>query len=305
MLPTPHVKHSWLGLSILFFALGGIGTTQLSQPPSTPVQPSTSQPPAKAEVLNVLWEGNVNAAKPWTKIEFSVKTGDRIYLRASGLIHWTDDAAPGQNDVHPTGANYLARDVDKQAYMYPYQNAGCAALLLRINKRMYAIGDESVVVARETGPVEFGVNDIPGNLFDNSGSFHVIISSVPTRSGITVAPSETREEVADLISEQKANEHQRTNDCDCEKLPREKFGVDRWIYVLRKVGHWCTKGIHVTGDDEVKVLGPDYQDFQVLYYGEIYSSRTDWRSIFQPNRGSDTVYFSATTPMTITVTVSK
>jgi len=284
----------------IFFLLIGI---YLALPSSPAPLPTIPQPPP--EVLTTIWEGDVIPSRPWTQIGLNVKPGDRLFVRTSGKVHWADDTNPGEGDVGPRGTSFPAREIQGQPYQFPYQNTGCGALLLRIKKRVYAVGSESVVIAREGGYVEFAINDKPQYLFENTGSFHVIITSPPTQTQPSIAPSESPEEVRDLIAEQTLNEHERTNDCDCDKLPREEFGVDRWRMTIRKVGHWCIKGIRVKGNQELRVQGPDYQDFQVLYFGKVYTARTDWRSIFEPDRGTDTVYFSATHPMTITITVSE
>ena len=114
------------------------------------------------------------------------------------------------------------------------------------------------------------------------------------------------------LAEERANKKNETNDCACNKLERQEFGVERWELILNKPGYWCTRGFKINEKSDVRVRPFDWhfpENFQALFHGRVIDSTAgpfaNNKSInfFSPNEPG-IVKFSAAQPTTLLVTIT-
>jgi hypothetical protein len=109
----------------------------------------------------------VSATRQWTPTSIRVNQGDRIWIQATGEIHWT----PNPND-RAISAGALSQTRTPGA---PLPNALAGALIGRIDGgQPFGIGNQTSIVAPASGLLYLGIND--DNVSDNSGQFQVVIS---------------------------------------------------------------------------------------------------------------------------------
>lgn len=111
-------------------------------------------------------EISVNAATAWSDTGVTVRSGQSIYFRASGKVHW----GPGRQDG-PAGEHNSPRQPGR-----PIPSRPAAALIGRVGDSddVFFIGDEAGAIRiRASGRLFLGIND--DMLGDNSGAFRVTV----------------------------------------------------------------------------------------------------------------------------------
>ncbi len=109
----------------------------------------------------------VSASQPWSDTGITVRSGQTLYLQATGQVRWGRDRrdGPGGEDDSPYNA---AR---------PMPNRAAAALIGRVGEdqtEVFFIGGESGPIrVRRSGRLYLGIND--EYLDDNNGNFRVLI----------------------------------------------------------------------------------------------------------------------------------
>jgi hypothetical protein len=110
---------------------------------------------------------NVAAGERWTDTGISVRSGQTIYVSATGRVRW----GPGRQDG-PGGEHNSPRNDAR-----PIPSRPAAALIGRVGDgdHYFFIGDETEAIrVRESGRLYLGIND--DYLQDNSGAFRVTVS---------------------------------------------------------------------------------------------------------------------------------
>jgi hypothetical protein len=106
----------------------------------------------------------VSATEPWTDTGVTVRSGQSIYLDATGQVRWGRDRRDG-----PAGERNSPYNAAR-----PMPNRPGAALIGRIGDDIFFIGDETGPIrARSSGRLMLGIND--EHLVDNSGNFRVTV----------------------------------------------------------------------------------------------------------------------------------
>jgi hypothetical protein len=106
----------------------------------------------------------VSAAEPWSDTGIELRSGQSIYIEASGQVRWGRDRRDGPDGEKNSPYN-AAR---------PLPNRPAAALIGRIGGDTFFIGDDTGPIhIRSRGRLELGIND--EYLQDNSGSFRVTV----------------------------------------------------------------------------------------------------------------------------------
>lgn len=108
----------------------------------------------------------VDASAPWTDTGVMVRSGQTVYVSATGRVRW----GPGRQDG-PGGEKNSPRNDGR-----PMPNRPAAALIGRIGDAddyFFIGGDEGAIRVRGNGRLFLGIND--DYLPDNSGSFRVTI----------------------------------------------------------------------------------------------------------------------------------
>lgn len=123
------------------------------------------------------WEGNIDPRRQWQSTGFRVKKGETIQITASGSVTWDPNPNTVQGTVRPNGYGRASKVLDKP-WEFPVQEAGTGALIMRIGDSTYPVGEGATISSHQDGTVEFMVNDRINYLFDNSGSFHVVVRKV-------------------------------------------------------------------------------------------------------------------------------
>jgi hypothetical protein len=109
----------------------------------------------------------------WMDTGINVQKGTKLYIAASGTVTWgAPGITDGTNVVGPNGTRPPYRE-DSNYYDFPIPEAGIGSLVMRISGVKYAVGSTATVYVKETGNIEFMVND--DIIRDNSGSFTVNI----------------------------------------------------------------------------------------------------------------------------------
>ena len=142
---------------------------QSTQQTSSPAQPIDS--PSGGRTITVM------ANTGWVDTGVAVRRGDRITLDTRGTIYLR---ANGQTEANPAGASDGSR-----AAGAPLPGLPLGALIGRIgNGRAFGVGNQTTIVAPESGELFLGIND--DNLGDNSGQFTVTLSGAPVNSPYAV-----------------------------------------------------------------------------------------------------------------------
>jgi hypothetical protein len=109
---------------------------------------------------------NVGAGERWTDTGISVRSGQTIYVSATGRVRW----GPGRQDG-PGGEHNSPRNDAR-----PIPSRPAAALIGRIGDgdHYFFIGDDADAIrVRESGRLYLGIND--DYLQDNSGAFRITV----------------------------------------------------------------------------------------------------------------------------------
>src|SRR5262249_58313121 len=109
----------------------------------------------------------VSARMQWTSTGLSVRKGQRLTFATTGEIQLSDDP----NDLANADGSKNAR----YAPNAPMRNVLAGALIGRIGAsgKPFAIGNQKMIVAPDTGLLLLGVND--DTLNDNRGNFQVVV----------------------------------------------------------------------------------------------------------------------------------
>jgi hypothetical protein len=106
----------------------------------------------------------VSATEPWTDTGVTLRSGQTIYLEASGQVRWGRDRRDG-----PAGERNSPYNAAR-----PMPNRPGAALIARIGDDVFFIGDATGPIrTRGSGRLMLGIND--EHLVDNSGNFRVTV----------------------------------------------------------------------------------------------------------------------------------
>jgi hypothetical protein len=108
----------------------------------------------------------VSATTPWTDTGIDVRSGQTIYLEASGTVTW----GPSRRDG-PEGERDSPRNPAR-----PMPNRPAAALIGKVGEGLdlfFIGGDTGPIRVRNGGRLYLGIND--DGLQDNRGSFRVIV----------------------------------------------------------------------------------------------------------------------------------
>ena len=109
----------------------------------------------------------VSASQPWSDTGIALRSGQTIYLQATGQVRWGRDRRDGPDGEDDSPYN-AAR---------PIPNRPAAALIGRVGQdqtEVFFIGAEtSPIRVRRSGRLYLGIND--EYLEDNNGSFRVLI----------------------------------------------------------------------------------------------------------------------------------
>jgi len=107
---------------------------------------------------------SVSATEPWTDTGVQVRSGQVLYVEASGRVRWGRDRRDGPEGEKNSPYNQAR----------PLPNRPGAALIGRIGSDVFFIGnDRGPIRVRGTGRLYLGIND--EYLADNSGSFRVTV----------------------------------------------------------------------------------------------------------------------------------
>jgi hypothetical protein len=108
----------------------------------------------------------VNANQAWTSTNLSVRKGQRLTFSTTGEVQLSDDAGDIANADGSKNARYAPNA--------PMRNVLAGALIGRIGTgQPFAIGNQTTIVAPDTGLLMLGVND--DGLGDNKGNFQVVV----------------------------------------------------------------------------------------------------------------------------------
>lgn len=121
------------------------------------------------------WNGSIDPTKPWQSTGITVRSGERIYITASGAVTWDPTPNMPTSTVSPNGTSYAASRIRNRPWSFPLQDAGAGSLIMRIGNSVYFVGESTAIQSSQNGMVEFMINDDVDWLFDNSGSFTVSI----------------------------------------------------------------------------------------------------------------------------------
>ncbi len=109
-------------------------------------------------------QSSVSATTDWTDTGIDVRSGQTIYLSASGQVRWGKDRRDG-----PEGERNSPFNAGR-----PLPNRPAAALIGRIGNDVFFVGnDQGAIRVRNSGRLYLGIND--DYLADNSGSFRVTV----------------------------------------------------------------------------------------------------------------------------------
>jgi hypothetical protein len=108
----------------------------------------------------------VDARARWVDTGLTVGQGDVITFEAGGQVRLSHDA----NDVAGSAGAFSGRRAPQAPF--PWQAAG--ALIGRIGRTEFAIGNQSSITAPASGRLLLGVND--DHLEDNDGAFEVVVA---------------------------------------------------------------------------------------------------------------------------------
>lgn len=127
----------------------------------------TTNVQAEKREWTVVVPGNVK----WLNTGIKAQKGVRLNIHAVGTVTWGPPGlADGSNVVDPNGTRPPYR---QDSTLFPIPEAGIGSLIMRIGHVKYAVGASDLVEVKESGTVEFMVNDdVVG---DNSGRFTVTI----------------------------------------------------------------------------------------------------------------------------------
>ena len=111
----------------------------------------------------------VSAQQPWTPTGITVRKGQTLTFNTTGEVQLSADA---NDKASPAGSN-----TGRYAQRSALPKALAGALIGRIGTRgqAFGIGNQTSIVAPETGQLFLGVND--DSFADNQGSFQVTIST--------------------------------------------------------------------------------------------------------------------------------
>ncbi|MBM3312499.1 MAG: hypothetical protein FJY80_13450 [Candidatus Aminicenantes bacterium] len=129
--------------------------------------------PPKVEQKIILVSGN----KDWTNTGFTVFPKDRVTVKASGKVYFSDGAM--ESGVGPEGwarDNYAAAFPEDANYCDdPLMSENHAALIADINNERFLLGPETTFHGKD-GLFYVGINDcsFAGSFF-NSGQFSLVI----------------------------------------------------------------------------------------------------------------------------------
>jgi hypothetical protein len=137
-------------------------------------QPAPQQPTASAS-----WQGNISPRYLWADTGLAVNAGNRISVTASGQVTWSErsHSVPDQfKNVGPGGTTFMARVLepglgDSDHFVYP--DAPPGSLLMKVGSEIYLVGASKEIVVSQGGQIQFMVNDRPGWMSENTGSFQV------------------------------------------------------------------------------------------------------------------------------------
>jgi hypothetical protein len=120
-------------------------------------------------------ELTVKSSEAWQSSGVRVTPDETVRVQASGKVCWSFNNPDGSGCVGPEGAWYAANQlVDKSGF--PTADAKCGSLIARVGGAVYAVGNAASFSPQQEGVLEFMVNDRLQWLWDNKGTFNVILS---------------------------------------------------------------------------------------------------------------------------------
>jgi len=164
------------GLLAAVFAFAGLSASVVllfrawgsTENPARPMLDSSAQIASKdvSGPLLVIVYGN----DKWRDTGIHVDKGQKVAISASGMVTWAPVERVGSNVVGPDGTR---PPYPQDALGFPMPHAGIGSLVMRIGESRYAVGSRDRIEVRESGTIEFMVNDdVVG---DNSGSFTISV----------------------------------------------------------------------------------------------------------------------------------
>lgn len=140
---------------------------EIAVPTPAPPSPTPPTPPDFVPTPPVPGATTVSARMQWTSTGLSVRKGQRLTFATTGEIQLSDDP----NDLANADGSKNAR----YAPNAPMRNVLAGALIGRIGAsgKPFAIGNQKMIVAPDTGLLLLGVND--DTLNDNRGNFQVVV----------------------------------------------------------------------------------------------------------------------------------
>jgi hypothetical protein len=161
-----------LGIYSIFYRSEPVPTSIITTQAETQ---KAAEPQAKSYIQQIesnRWKVVVDGTARWFNTTIGAEKAARLELHASGQVVWNPDN-PTWLNLHGTVNPNGTRLPDSDNETFPMKSAGMGALIMRIGNIKYAVGTDSNIKVKETGEIEFMIND--DDLSDNSGSFTVYI----------------------------------------------------------------------------------------------------------------------------------
>ena len=175
---SPHLIYAGAGLIAVLAIVGGMVWLNVSSRSTENLSPTGTPSPKNVNIASTTTtpaptprnkDVSVDPRLPWTNTGIYVEQGEQIRITERGSIVWDPDLPA----VSPDGT-FPASNVQSPSD-FPLPSAGCGSLVMRIGTTKYAVGSKSTVVARESGTIEFIVNDRLQSLSNNAGNFDASI----------------------------------------------------------------------------------------------------------------------------------
>ena len=128
------------------------------------------------------WQIILDARENWFDTGIAVTSGMTVSISASGNIVW--NPKQGYATATPAGVYFSPSELDDSSG-FPSVNAKCGSLLMRIGPEVYAVGSGAnfkLANIEATQTLQFMVNDRYSWLYDNSGTFAVRVTAVPSET---------------------------------------------------------------------------------------------------------------------------